>query len=218
MTNTGGKHYSQDVRLVDADGNEINMWSEDAQKILAAGAAGGNDDEDEENESAEGESGEESKSEDEAGPSSSTRTMTAAERAATELSREERRREKKARKEAAIARARQQAVQVGDLPPSDSEDDDGGDDGGMPANPNHSRQARNQAKSSGVDEATEGVKKLSVAPSRRERELLEAKQAELQATEQAKADLARLKAIRERREAEAARKQVCTSLAPSLSK
>lgn len=200
--NPGGKHFSRDLRPLDADGNEVSMWSEDAQAQLAA------PDDHEESESSEEES------EDEAGPSASKGP-------AAELSREDRKKEKKARKEAAVARAKQQAVQVGDLPPGDSEEEeeDSSDDADMPANPNHTRKARNQTKlSGGVDEAADGVAKLSVAPSRREREALEAQQAkeryrklqEEGKTEQAKADLARLKAIREKREADAARKQVCT--------
>jgi hypothetical protein len=98
----------------------------------------------------------------------------------------------------------------------------------MPANPNHSKAARNQAKAPpvSVDEATEGVNDLSVGAkgkgkpvaelSRREREAVQAQQAkeryqklhEAGKTDEAKADLARLKLIREKREAEAARKQV----------
>jgi hypothetical protein len=174
------------------------MWSADAQKKLQES------DEESEEESEEEDSEEEE--DNAAGPSST---------AAAELSREERKKEKKARKEAAAARARQQAVQVGDLPPSDSEEESEDD---MPANPNHSRQARNQTKAPAtVDEATEGLAKLSTGtPSRRERETLEAAQAkeryrklhEAGKTDEAKADLARLKAIREKREAEAARRQV----------
>ena len=38
---TGGKHFSRDLRPLDADGNEISMWSADAQKK-------GDDDSDEE--------------------------------------------------------------------------------------------------------------------------------------------------------------------------
>ncbi|KAK4124587.1 hypothetical protein N657DRAFT_572200 [Parathielavia appendiculata] len=202
-TRGGGKHFSRDLRPLDADGNEISMWSADAQKKLGAS------DEDSEGDFEEEESEEESG--DDAGPSTQTQS-------AAELSREERRKEKKARKEAAIARAKK-PVQVGDLPPSDSEDEDEDeDDAPMPANPNHSRQARNQTKqAASVDEAAEGVKKLSVAPSRREREAMEAQAAkeryrklhEAGKTDEAKADLARLKLIREKREAEAARKQVC---------
>ena len=139
------------------------------------------------------------------------------------MTREERRAAAKAKKEAAIARKKGQ-VQAGDMPSSSEEESD--DD--MPANPNHSKAARNQAKSApvDVDEATDGVKDLSVGGkakkpiaelSRREREAVQAQQAreryqklhEAGKTDEAKADLARLKVIREKREAEAARKQVC---------
>ncbi|KAL2171441.1 hypothetical protein VTG60DRAFT_2848 [Thermothelomyces hinnuleus] len=195
FTRGGGKHFSRDLRPVDADGNEISMWALDAQ------AQRPEDDDDEG--SSEEESSEE-ESDDGAGPSTQSQPVT-------QLSREERRREKKARKEAAIAKARK-TVEVGDLPPSESEEEEDDD---MPANPNHTRQARNQTKISSVDEAAEGVEKLRVAPSRREREAMEAAAAkeryrklhEAGKTEQAKEDLARLKIIREKREAEAARKQ-----------
>ncbi|KAK0725314.1 casein kinase substrate phosphoprotein PP28-domain-containing protein [Lasiosphaeris hirsuta] len=203
----GGKHYSRDLRPLDADGNEVSMWSVGANK--KKGAIAEDSDEEESEESSEEES-EESESDD-AGPAG---TQSAA---AAELSREERKKEKKARKEAALARARGQAVQVGDLPSSESESDEGP----MPANPNHSRASRNQTKApvvkKEVDEATEGVKALAVTgtPNRRERESLEAAQAkeryrklhEAGKTDEAKADLARLKLIREKREAESARKQ-----------
>jgi len=198
LPNPGGKHFSRDLRPLDADGNEIDMWSADAQRKLA----GSDDDseEDSEEESSEDES-------DDAGPSTQNQT-------AAELSREDRRKEKKAKKEAPIARAKK-PVQVGDLPPSDSEEEE---EAAMPVNPNHSRKARNQTKvDPSVDEAAEGVQKMSVAPSRREREAMEAQAAkeryrklhEAGKTDEAKADLARLKLIREKREAEAARKQVC---------
>lgn len=178
------------------------MWSEDAQK-----KKDGSDSEEDEDED---ESEEES---DDGGASG----------AAAELSREERKREKKARKEAAIARAKAQTVQVGDLPPSDSEEDSDDD---MPANPNHSKAARNQARQP-LEEVTEAVKGLAVTsgtPSRRERESLEAQQAkeryrmlhEQGKTDEAKADLARLKVIREKREAENARKQVRALIYPVL--
>ena len=196
----GGKHFSRDLRPLDADGNEIDMWSADAKKK-------GSSDEDSEEDSEEEESEEEDS--DDAGPSTQSQS-------AAELSREERRKEKKARKDAAIARSKK-PVEVGDLPPSDSEEEEEDDD--MPANPNHSRKARNQTKVvSPVEEATEGVEKMSVAPSRREREAIEAAAAkeryrklhEAGKTDEAKADLARLKLIREKREIEAARRQVCS--------
>ncbi|KAK0625352.1 casein kinase substrate phosphoprotein PP28-domain-containing protein [Bombardia bombarda] len=200
-----GKHFSRDLKPLDADGNEISMWS--------AGGKKKNDDLDSEEDS-DDDSSEESSEEDsdEAGGPSA---------AAAELNREQRKQEKKAKKEKAIARAKAQSIQVGDLPPSDSEDESSEDDVKMPANPNHSKASRNQAKapvpSANVDEAAEGVKKLSVGgnPSRRERETIEAAAAKERymrlhdagKTDEAKADLARLKLVREKRQAEAARKQ-----------
>lgn len=166
------------------------MWSADAKQ------RNGSDEDDSEEDSSE-----ESSDDDATGP-------------AGELSREERRAEKKARKDAAIAKAKGQAVQVGDLPPTGDSDADSDDD--MPANPNHSKAARSQTMAP-VEEVTEGVKGLAVGgtPSRRERESLEAQQAkeryrklhEQGKTDEAKADMARLRVIREKREAEAARKQ-----------
>jgi len=201
FTRGGGKHFSRDLRPLDADGNEISMWSPDAKKK--------DEDDSSEEGSSEEESEEEESDEDAAGPSGA---------AAAELSREERKKEKKARKDAALARARAQAVQVGDLPPSDSEESS--DEDPMLANPNHSKASRNQTKvqpTKPVDDAAEGLKKLAVSgtPSRRERESMEAAQAkeryrkmhEAGKTDEAKADLARLRLIREKREAESARKQ-----------
>lgn len=189
------------------------MWSED-------GVQKKNDDDDDDNDDdSEEEDSEEEEDSDDGNPAS------AAALAAAAASREDRKKEKKARKEAAIARAKGQAVQVGDLPSSDEEESDEED---LPTNPNHSRAGRNQIKvvatptaKADVDDAADGVKDLSLggtaAPaSRRERESLEAQQAkeryrklhEQGKTDEAKADLARLKIIREKREAEAARKQV----------
>lgn len=144
-----------------------------------------------------------------------------------EMTREERRAAAKAKKEAAIAKKKNTVAQPGDLPSSSEEEDDSDDDD-MPANPNHSKAARNQASAPpiSVDEAAEGVKGLGIGGkgkpkpvgelSRREREALQAQQAkeryqkmhEAGKTDEAKADLARLKLIKEKREAEAARKQV----------
>lgn len=175
------------------------MWAEDAQKK-----------EDSDETSSEEDASEEESDEDDdaAGPSKGT--------PAQELSREDRKKEKQARKAAAIARAKAGAVQVGDLPPSDSEDDEDDD---MPPNPNHSKAARKQliAANPDVDEAAAVVAKMTVQPqSRRERESLEAAQAkerymklhEAGKTDEAKADLERLKKIREEREAAAARRKV----------
>lgn len=191
----------------------MGMWGGGATK---------NDSESEE------ESSEEESSEDEAGPSGSSKAPKA------ELTREELKAQKKARKEAAIARAKAAAVQVGDLPPSDSEEESGDDDAPMPANPNHSKAARKQtqkaapapkaADNSDDETLAKGVKKVSIADSapgnRKEREAAAAAAAkeryqklhEAGKTDQAKADLARLKLIREKREQEAARKQVCGTI------
>lgn len=163
------------------------MWNANAEKK--------SDDDDEED------SSEESSEEDsDAGPSQQT----------GELTRDERKQAKKAQKEAAIAK-KNKTVQVGDMP-SDSESEEDED---MPVNPNHSKAARNMTKAQPdpVEEVTEGVK--NVAMSRKERESMEALQAkeryrklhEAGKTDEAKADLARLKLIREKREAETARKQ-----------
>ncbi|OAA59834.1 Casein kinase substrate, phosphoprotein PP28 [Niveomyces insectorum RCEF 264] len=238
FTRGGGKHFSRDLRPLDADGNEISMWSEDAQNKL------GNTQDSEED--SEEESEEESES-DGGGPSSGRGKGGASAAAIAAASREDRRKEKKARKEAAIARAKGQAVQVGDLPSSDEEEDDSDDDDedDLPSNPNHSRAGRNQTKAAArpaadANAVANGVRDLSLGangggagggggangagaaaaagggtPSRRERESYEAQQAkeryrklhEQGKTDEAKADLARLKIIREKREAEAARKQ-----------
>ena len=169
------------------------MWSEDAKR------------QDEDDEGSDEEEEEEEDSEDDT--------------KAGEQSREDRKKEKKARKDAAIAKAKKAAIQVGDMP-SDSDEEDSDEDSGMPANPNHTKAARSQTKAAPapVDDAAEGVAKLKVSgtPSRRERESMEAQQAkeryrqmhEAGKTDEAKADLARLRLIREKRDAEAARRQV----------
>ncbi|KAK2044307.1 hypothetical protein LZ31DRAFT_594922 [Colletotrichum somersetense] len=196
FTRGGGKHFSRDLRPLDADGNEISMWSADSNKK--------GDDESSEEDSEE-DSEEESEDEDDAKPQA-------------EMTRAERKAAAKARKDAAVAKKRAQAVEVGDLPPSDSEESSE-DDADMPANPNHSKAARNQTKAPvaapDVDEAAEGVKKLTVANNRKERESMEAAQAkeryrklhEAGKTDEAKADLARLRLIREQRAADAARRE-----------
>ncbi|KAH8174846.1 casein kinase substrate phosphoprotein PP28 domain-containing protein [Sarocladium implicatum] len=194
-TRGGGKHFSRDLQPVDSDGNQISMWAKDGQKN------GG--DESSEEESSEEDSDEDS--DEGAGPSKEE------DEAAT---REARKQQKKARKEAAIKKAQAKTVEVGDLPSSDeseSEDED------MPANPNHSKAARKQAikpLDDEVDDLADGVAKIQ-AGNRKEREALEAAAAKerymkLQAqgkTDESKADLARLKVIREQRAAEAARRQ-----------
>ena len=133
------------------------------------------------------------------------------------MTREQRREAAKARKAAAIAKKSQKVPEAGDLPSSDESSDDD-----MPANPNHTAKARNQAAKAPVsDDAPaaapeKGKGKQDVSQlSRREREALQAQQAKeryekLHAegkTDQARADLERLKLVRERREAESARKK-----------
>jgi hypothetical protein len=139
-----------------------------------------------------------------------------------EATREARKAQKKARKEAAIAKQKSKTVEVGDMPSSDESEEDDDDD--MPANPNHSKAARDMAKaaavpgSGDVEGITEGVASMG-APNRKAREAQEAaaakeKYMKLHAagkTDEAKADLERLKVIREQRAAEAARRQVRTT-------
>ncbi|KAI1331501.1 hypothetical protein F5Y16DRAFT_360089 [Xylariaceae sp. FL0255] len=193
FTRGGGKHYSSNLRPLDADGNEISMWSMNPKDE-------GSDD-DSEDDSEEG-SDEDSDDSDDAGPSQKQ-----------DLTREERKAAKKAQKDAAIAKKKKGEVQVGDLP-SDSDEEEDSDDG-MLANPNHSKAARKQtqAPAAPVEEVTKGVSKMSM--SRKQREALEAEQAKEKyrqlhlagKTDEAKADMARLKEIRAKREADAARKQ-----------
>ncbi|KAK4203596.1 casein kinase substrate phosphoprotein PP28-domain-containing protein [Triangularia verruculosa] len=198
FTRGGGKHFSKNLRPLDADGNEMGMWGDAAEK-------------DEDEEESEEESSEE-ESEDE------TPAKAAASAAAAELSREERKKQKKAAKEAAI-KAKKGPVQVGDMP-TDSEEEESEDEK-MPANPNHSRAARNQTKppkkvesDEEEDELVSETKKLAVGHNKKEREAIAAQEAkerymklhEAGKTDQAKADLARLKEIRRKREEEAARR------------
>ncbi|TGJ84464.1 hypothetical protein E0Z10_g4319 [Xylaria hypoxylon] len=205
FTRGGGKHFSRDLRPLDADGNEVSMWSENAQK-KKGGASDDDDDDDDSEEDSEEDSDEDSDDDSDAGPSQAQQEQT----------REERRAAKKAQKDAAVAKKQKGQIQVGDLP-SDSEEEEEDD---MPANPNHSKAARQQTRVAppAVEAATEAVSKLSVnksTMSRREREALEKQQAaeryrKLHAegkTDEAKADMARLQQIREKREADAARKQ-----------
>jgi len=174
----------------------MGMWGDAKPKTVDES------DEDEEEE----ESSEEESSEDESNPKEA-------------LSREQAKAAKKARKLAAIAKQKGKAA-PGDMPSSSEEEDDEEEEGDMPANPNHSAKARTQAatiavpvdpEAAGKDKAKTPVSQLS----RREREALQAQQAKekyqkLHAegkTDEARADLERLRLVRERREAEAARKK-----------
>lgn len=188
-TRGGGRHFSRDLQPADAEGNKVSMWSADAQ----------HSDEDDEDDS------EEESSDEDTGKGAP----------AAEASREDRKAQKKAKKMAAIAKSQGRSVEVGDMPSSDEESDD--EDGDMPANPNHSKAARKQTATpkADVEEITDGVAKMNAPGNRKEREAVEAQAAKerymkLQAegkTDQAKADLARLKLIREQRAAEAERRQ-----------
>ncbi|ORY67037.1 casein kinase substrate phospho protein PP28-domain-containing protein [Pseudomassariella vexata] len=196
FTRGGGKHFSRDLRPLDADGNEISMWSADAKKK----------DSDDDSEDSGEESEEDSDEDSGVGPSNSR-----------ELTREERKQQKAAAKAAAIAKKKKAQIQVGDMPTDSEEESD--DD--MPANPNHSKASRNMTKqpAATVEEVAEAVKNLATKPaasmSRKERESMEAAAAkeryrklhEAGKTDEAQADLARLRLIREKREAESARKQ-----------
>ncbi|TAQ88125.1 hypothetical protein B7494_g3518 [Chlorociboria aeruginascens] len=194
FTRGGGKHFSRDLRPLDSNGNEIREKDPDASTS--------EEEEDEEEE-------ESSEEEEEDKPA---------------LTREQRRLAAKAKKEAAIARKNKKVAQPGDMPSSSEEESEEDD---MPANPNHSKAARKQATAVPVqvDEAAEDMQDMSIddkakakSPtelSRKERDALEAqrkKEAYMKKhlageTDEAKADLARLMVIREKREADAVRKQ-----------
>lgn len=195
-TRGGGKHFSRDLQPLDKDGNPLGMWRDPAEKAESSS---------EEEES----SSEEESSEDDAGPS------TAA--GATELTREQRKELAKKKKAAAIARKQKKVAAPGDMP-TDSEEEEESDEGDLPANPNHTSKAREMARAAtgpSGEEAPPAKKKGDENLSRREREAIAAQQAKeryqkLHAegkTDEAKADLARLKLIREQREQAAARKQ-----------
>ncbi|TGO22285.1 hypothetical protein BPAE_0174g00060 [Botrytis paeoniae] len=187
FTRGGGKHFSRDLRPLDANGNEIREKNAD-------------DSSSEEEEESEEESSEEDEEEKQ------------------EMTREQRRAAAKAKKEAAIKKKNQKVAQVGDLP-TDSEEESEDDD--MPANPNHSKAARNQAKAppKSVDEVAGDVAKMNISKkpqelSRKEREAIEA-QKKREAyqrlhlagkTDEAQADLARLTKVREERRLAAERK------------
>lgn len=162
--------------------------------------------------SEEEESSEEDSSEDEEDPNK------------PEMTREQRRAAAKAKKEAAIRKKSLKAAAPGDMPSSSSEDEEEEEeeeeeDDLAPANPNHTAKSRNQASAAPIqpsDGPSKPSKKVPASQlSRREREALEKEQAKerydkLHAagkTDEARADLARLSLIKEKREQEAARKK-----------
>lgn len=188
---SGGRQFSKNLRPIDADGGESSMWADPVQE---------GDDSSED--SSEEESSEEESSEDEA-PKKNEQEMT----------REERRAAAKAKKDAAIKK-KQGTAQPGDLPPSSDEEED--EDDGMPSNPNHTASARKMADPTKAKEPTKPKKVTDPSQlSRREREALQAQQAKeryqkLHAegkTDEARADLERLKLVREQRAEAAARKE-----------
>ncbi|KAL4783942.1 major facilitator superfamily domain-containing protein [Aspergillus varians] len=200
----GGKHFSRDLQPLDKDGNPVSMWRSSSEE-----------------ESSTEESDESSSDED--GPSTAKPSFPSDAPAPgqPELTREERRALAKAKKAAGAARRGEGPAQPGDLPPSDSESDappakntqvnsakgkaraKGPED--LPANPNYTTKPRENG-----DEEV-GEAQLS----RREREAIQAQQArerymKLHAegkTDEAKADLARLAIVKERREQERLRKE-----------
>ncbi|RMD39282.1 hypothetical protein DV735_g5846, partial [Chaetothyriales sp. CBS 134920] len=192
----GGKHFSRDLQPLDKDGTPLGMWRDPADEIK------------EDDESSEEESSEESSDDEDDGPSATGGA------GGQELTREQRKEQARLKKQAAIAKKSRKVAEVGDLPTDSEEEEDDDDD--MPANPNHTQKARNQTLAVATPPA-EGAKKPAAGEnlSRREREALQAQQAreryqKLHAegkTDEARADLARLKLIREQREAAAARKQ-----------
>ncbi|GAM83170.1 hypothetical protein ANO11243_011560 [Dothideomycetidae sp. 11243] len=195
----GGKHFSRNLRPVDAEGVEKSIWASQSS-------------------SGDSSSEEDSSSDDDAaGGPSNPRLGNTASLGNEPATREERRAAAKARKAAAIKRKTGPA-QPGDLPTSDEESSE---DEAMPANPNHTAKARAQAvaptpKADADEDAEEQPKKRDAGNlSRREREALNAQQAKeryqkLQAagkTDEARADLERLKLVRQKREEDAARKE-----------
>lgn len=160
-------------------------------------------------EASEEEGSEEESSEGEEGPApgpSSAAGAAAGSEPEQPLTREQRKALAKARKEAAIRKKQEmeRAAQPGDLPPTDSdEEEDDDDDDDIPPNPNRTPNKPSSSK--------DGTPELS----RREREAVEAQKARDKymklhmegKTEEARADLERLRLIREQREAAKARKE-----------
>ena len=145
------------------------------------------------------ESSEEESSDDDGAPSSSA--------AATgELTREQRKELARKKKQEAIAKKNKKVAAPGDMP-TESEESESEDEGDLPANPNHTSKARNQARAvtgaSGETPLPKRSEKENL--SRREREAIAAQQAKeryqkLHAegkTDEARADLARLKLIKQ---------------------
>jgi hypothetical protein len=133
------------MRLHDGDGNEISMWSEEAQAQLAHSDRDKDDDDAESNSS-------DDETEDVNQPLSFASVPDE-----PEETREGRKAAKKARKLAAASKHERQ-VQVGDMP-SDSDDDD--DDKDVPANANH-QDAASETKNVATVSATGAMAKLAL--------------------------------------------------------
>ena len=206
----GGKKFSRDLQPLNADGEVVGMWGVSTYCTLSIQSSSNTELQEQPDKVDEESSDEEESSEEESDEEGGKPEQE-------ELTREQRRELAKKRKAAAIAKKSQKTPEAGDMPTDSSEDED--DD--MPANPNHTAKARTQATKAPVDPEAEPVAKgkgkqqdLSQL-SRREREALQAqankdRYDKLHAegkTEQARADLERLKLVRERRDAEAARKK-----------
>ncbi|KAH6682527.1 putative 28 kDa heat and acid-stable phosphoprotein [Halenospora varia] len=191
FTRGGGKHFSKNLRPLDADGNEVQERNADASSS-------------EEEESSEEESSEEEES--------NKPTMTREERRAAAKAKKEAAIAKK--------KGVPQPGDMPSSSEEESEDDDmpaNPNHSKAARSQAHAAPASVDEVAEGVKDMSVGGKgKKPVAElSRREREALQAQQAkeryqklhEAGKTDEAKADLARLKLIREKREAEAARKQ-----------
>jgi len=201
----GGKSFSRNLRPLDENGNPIKLAKD-------------SDEADSEEESEEEEDSESDDSTSNAKPKGG----------AAPLTREERRAKAKAVKDAKRAAAGKSSNAANREMPTDSsaeddssEDDSSEDENDTPANPNHSRAAANQVRaptSVSTDKPAAGKPGAGKPDmsnlSRREREAVEAQQARERymklhmegKTDEARADLARLALVKERREAEAARK------------
>lgn len=189
---SGGRNFSKNLRPLDADGGERGMWAEPQSDDSSDDSSDDDSDEDSSDDGAPGQQQEQ------------------------EMTREQRKAAQKAKKDAAIKK-KQGSAQPGDMPPSDSESEEE-QRGDMPANPNHSMAAKKMvAKATADPSAPRKVKKDTDVSqlSRREREALQAQQAKeryqkLHAegkTDEARADMERLKLVRQQREEAAATKE-----------
>jgi hypothetical protein len=175
----GPKNYSSSLHVQDNDGNDISMWSAEAQEKLALESEHEDDDQSD---------GEDNTASNDDGQTFAQLSTPYSQ----DETREQRKEAKKARK-AAILQTRARQVQVGDMP-SDSEDDV------LSMNPNHSDAARKQAVET-IDDAYDpgddgGERKAKEDDIRQIDDAVR------------KSDLERLAEIREKRELARLRKEV----------